>query len=70
LADYEANEKKQQEDKKLSEKTSNFNKLLSEGKAVEAQREAFMKDDTVKFAELAQSVNLQGNGSSQEPPDP
>jgi phage I-like protein len=68
VQDYEEKEKKAAEDKKLSEKKDSFNKLLSEGKAVEAQREAFMSGDAVKFAELAQPVNLNGKGSTENPP--
>jgi phage I-like protein len=67
LEEYQAKEKQAEQDKKLSEKKGVFNKLLSEGKAVEAQREAYMSDDMVKFAENAQALNLQGIGSSVEP---
>lgn len=47
-----------------SEKTSQFVKMLSEGKAVEAQREAFMGGDMMKFAELAQPLNANASGSN------
>jgi len=49
-----------------AEKDTAFNKMLSEGKAVEAQREAFKKGDMVKFAELAQPVNSKGSGNGGE----
>ncbi len=49
---------------KMAEKTSAFNVLLSEGKAVEAQRQAFIDNDTVGFIKLAQPVNLKGQGTS------
>jgi hypothetical protein len=65
---YEESEKKAAEDKKLSEKKGSFDKLLTEGKAVEAQRESFMAGDAMKFAELAQPINLQGKGSTEPPP--
>jgi len=45
------------EEKALAEKKSGFEKMLSEGKAVEAQREPFMAGNMVKFAELAQPLN-------------
>lgn len=48
---------------KDAEQESEFNKLLSEGKAVAAQREAFMSGDMKKFAELAQPVKLNEAGS-------
>lgn len=60
LSDVEANAAKE---KKLAEKTTKFNKMLSEGKANEAQREAFMSEDMEKFAELAKATN-QGKGHS------
>lgn len=58
LSEKEADEKKRAEEadkeKKLSEKKAKFDKMLSEKKVVEAQREAFMSDDMAKFTELAQ----------------
>src|SRR5690606_19830173 len=41
----------------LSEKNGNFNVLLSEGKVVEAQRQAFLSNDMIKFAEHAGKIN-------------
>jgi phage I-like protein len=64
---YEASAQQAAEEKKLAEKKGSFDKLLSEGKAVEVQREAFMSGDAMKFAELAQPVNLSGKGSSESP---
>lgn len=61
------------EAKAKAEKGGKFDKMLSEGKAVEAQREAFMGDDMIKFAELAKPVNLKpagtgaGGGTAVEP---
>lgn len=49
---------------KLAEKKGAFDKMLSEGKAVEAQREAFMSGDMAKFAELAKPINTAGIGSA------
>ena len=68
LAAYEASNKKLNEEKKLAEQTTAFNKLFAEGRAVEAQRAHFMSGDTVKFAESAAVVNMQGNGSSVDAP--
>lgn len=43
-----------------------FNKMLSEGKVVEAQREPFMKNDMVKFSELAKKTHLKADGTSDD----
>ncbi len=56
-------EEKAEKEKALTEKKGKFDKMLSEGKAVEAQREAFMADDMMKFAENAGAVNLSENGT-------
>jgi phage I-like protein len=53
-------------DKKASEQKQAFDKMLADGKAVEAQRESFMKGDMVAFAEKAQPVNLGGKGHGGE----
>jgi hypothetical protein len=41
--------------------------MLSDGKAVPAQREAFLEGNLVKFAELAQPLNLKDKGTSEAP---
>lgn len=64
LEEYKAMEAKALEEKKLAEKKTKFDLMLSEGKAVEAQREAFMKDDFAKFTELAQPIKLAETGHS------
>lgn len=46
----------------LAKKEATFQKMLSEGKAVPAQKEAFMADDVMKFAELAAPVKLEEKG--------
>lgn len=51
--------------KMLAEKEGKFNLMLSEGKAVAAQKEAYMAGDTDKFMSLAQPINLKGKGSSE-----
>ena len=59
-------EDKMKEDKMLAEKKEKFDALLSEGKAVEAQREAYMKDDFEEFtknAANAKDLNLSEKGS-------
>lgn len=55
VADNEAETKKLAEEKAKKAKGDEFEKLLSEGKAVEAQREAFLSGDLAKFTELAQN---------------
>jgi len=62
IASLEQEKSQMNEAKQLAEKKSQFQKLLSEGKAVPAQEEAFLKGDTIKFAELAGSVNLGAKG--------
>lgn len=54
---------------KTSEKETEFAKLLSEGKACAAQKEAFLAGDMKKFIELAQPVKLSEQGSSHIPAD-
>lgn len=54
-------------EKETALKTNEFTKLLSEGKAVEAQREAFLKGDMAKFIELAQPIKLSESGSAATP---
>lgn len=61
LSDVKAEVTKLSADVKLAEKTKLFDKMLSEGNVCEAQREPFMKEDTVKFAENAKKLNP-GNG--------
>lgn len=68
MGDYKQMAEKQQ----LAEKTAKFDKMLSEGKTVEAQREAFIKGDLEKFTELSQKLNLseKGNGGQGGKDDP
>lgn len=49
--------------KELSEKEKAFDKLLAEGKAVPAQKDAYLKGDMVKFAELFVPVNSKESGN-------
>ncbi len=60
-----AEKEKAQAAVKMAEKETAFNVLLSEGKAVAAQKDSFMKDDMTSFIKLAQPVNLRPAGSSQ-----
>lgn len=59
-----AEKKKLEEAAKLAEKEKEFNILLTEGKAVAAQKDAFLKGDMNEFIKLAQPVNLKASGSS------
>jgi len=69
-AKLEASEK---ENKELSEKLATekkdreFSTMLSEGKACEAQREAFMSDNVAEFAEKAVKLNDKTEGNGGEP---
>lgn len=62
LADMTAKCAAMEDSKKLAEKKSAFAKLLTEGKAVAAQEQAYLSGDVVKFSELASHVNLSENG--------
>lgn len=59
-----AEKQKAQEAVKMAEKETAFNKLLSEGKACAAQKDAFIKGDMDAFIKLAEPVNLRGQGRS------
>lgn len=63
-----ANEKlaEVQAQKEKDAKETEFNKLLSEGKVVPAQKEAFLKGDMAEFIKNTQKVNLTEQGNSQE----
>jgi len=52
----------------LAEKTADFAVLLSEGKAVEAQRESFIAGDMKSFIEKAVPVKLAETGHAAKPP--
>lgn len=54
LDEQKQKDEKAAADAKLAEKKGKFDKMLSEKKVVEAQREAFMSDDLEKFTSLAQ----------------
>ena len=51
----------------LAEKTTQFNVLLTEGKACAAQKESFLKGDMTEFIKLAQLLNLKPSGTSDSP---
>jgi phage I-like protein len=60
-------EEKAAKEKAEAEKKGKFDALLSEGKVVEAQREAYMADDMVKFSENAvdpKTLNFSETGTS------
>lgn len=59
-----AENKKNAEAKMLAEKETQFNVLLSEGKACAAQKDAFVKGDMEQFIKLSQPMNMKANGSS------
>src|SRR3954452_17373216 len=54
-------------DAKMAEKKVSFDKLLSEGKAVEAQRQPFMDGDMIKFSELHKPMNSNNHGHGGSP---
>lgn len=56
-------------EKALIEKRESFTRLMTEGRAVKAQEEAYLSGDMVKFAELAQPLKLNEEGSGENPAD-
>lgn len=66
LEEKKAEEEKAMAEKAAKEKEETFTKMLSEGKAVEAQRESFIAGDMVKFAELAQPLHTKASGTTDE----
>lgn len=66
LASYEAAQKEMSEKMILAEKKAKFVTLMSEGKAVKAQEESYLKGDMDKFASLQQPVKLSNKGHSRE----
>jgi phage I-like protein len=60
--------KKSLSEKETAEKESQFTKLLSEGKLVPAQKDAFMKGDVMGIIQNAAQVNLSEQGSSSAGP--
>ena len=63
VAELEGANQASQKEAQLAAKKGQFDKLLSDGKVVEAQRDAFMAGDAVKLAELSQPVKLKVEGS-------
>ena len=51
----------------LAEKEKEFNVLLSDGKVVEGQRNAFIENNMVEFAKNAQELNLSESGHGKSP---
>lgn len=65
-ADQEAEMAEMKKSKAMAEKESKFSKMLSEGKAVAAQKEAFLSGDMEKFMELAQPVKFSEMGHGRD----
>lgn len=68
LADVNTENEKLKADAEKAGKEAEFAKLLSDGKAVPAQKEAFIAGDMAKFAELASPVKIKTseNGTSED----
>ena len=66
LSEESESNKKAQE---LAKKETEFAKLLTEGKAIPAQKDAFIAGDLAKFAELASNVKLNTvpQGTNEDP---
>ena len=56
-------------EKELMEKNQAFDKKLSEGVVVEAQRQAFIDNDMDKFLSLQADIKLSESGNNQTPKD-
>jgi phage I-like protein len=52
--------------KAIADKEAKFAKLLGEGKACVAQKEAYMAGDMEKFVELSEKINTSAKGSGKE----
>lgn len=63
----EVDNKKLSEELEIEKKDREFYVMLSEGKACEAQREAFMDDDVAEFAKLSVKLNEENKGNGGEP---
>lgn len=63
LAEVLADKNKLTEDKALAEKTGAFEKMLTEGKAVPAQKDAYLKGDMDAFIKLSEKANLDPKGN-------
>ncbi len=61
--------KKLSDEKVVAQKEAVFAKLLSEGKACVAQKDAFMSGDMLKFAELTEKVNVETKGEPEVIPE-
>jgi len=70
VAELEADNKKLSDDAKTTAKEAEFSKLLTDGKAVEAQKAAFMKGDMTLFAEQAVKLNTEVKGDGNDGVDP
>ena len=60
-------EREGRESRALNEKTNAFNKMLAEGKVVEAQRQPFLDGDMIQFSERAGKIKLDSIGGQGEP---
>lgn len=67
LSEKDAEIKKLKEEKVIAEKENQFNIMLSEGKAVPAQKESFMKGDMIEFAKNAGNLNFSEKGKGGDP---
>lgn len=70
IATLTADNAKLKESEVAAKKESEFAALLSEGKAVPAQKEAFLKGDMAAFAKAAGALNLGAKGSSESTEKP
>jgi hypothetical protein len=68
LADEKAKNERLVAEKALAEQSAQFDKLLADGTVCEAQREAYLANDTIKFAENAskQGENRAPVGTTKE----
>jgi hypothetical protein len=69
IKELEENNKQLTEEQAKQKKEADFSKLLTEKKAVPAQKEAFLAGDMIKFAELAQETNDDPKGTGKEGAD-
>lgn len=62
IAEMEKEKESMAQEKEMAEKESKFTHLLSEGRAVPAQKEAYLSGDMEKFIELSEQLNTSASG--------
>ena len=70
IAELMASKQQLADDKELAEKTKTFETMVTEGKAVPAQKDSYLNGKMDDFIKLAEPVNLTGEGNEHLPKEP